>query len=147
MITQTITFTQSVTSSNWTWSRTSFSKLNFPWSNFYKVAQTPYQTMLHILSLLLLPCLLSTAEASGVFLYLCFGEGCSGWDIALTCLSILFTMCCLVSAFASCCKGRAKEEEDFQTETVWRKEQTIKRKYAPSPLYIKVSFGEEDPLI
>ena len=74
--------------------------------------------MLHILTLLLLPLLLPSAEASGVFLYLCFGEGCSGWDIALTCLSILFTMCCLVSAFASCCRARAKEEEAFQTETV-----------------------------
>ena len=48
--------------------------------------------MLHILTLFLLPFFLYSAEASGVFMYLCFGEGCSGWDSALTCLSILFTM-------------------------------------------------------
>jgi len=78
--------------------------------------------MLHILSLLVLPFLVSSAEAKGAILYLCFGDGCSGWDIALTCLSIIFTMCCLVSAFASCCRARAKEEEQFQTETVWSEE-------------------------
>ena len=38
--------------------------------------------------------------------------------IALNCLSILFIMCCLVSAFSSSCMARAKEEEEFQTETV-----------------------------
>jgi len=28
--------------------------------------------------------------------------------------SILFTMCCLISDYATCCKGRANEEEDFR---------------------------------
>ena len=78
--------------------------------------------MLHILSLFVLPFLVSTAEAKGAFfLYFCFGEGCSGFDYALSCLSILFTVCCLLSAFASCCKalqGRTKEEEDLKTEIV-----------------------------
>ena len=64
--------------------------------------------MLHILTLFLLPFFLSSAEAKGAFLYLCFEEGCSGGDIALSCLSILFTMYCLVSAFASCCKEKEK---------------------------------------
>merc|ERR1712110_947761 len=59
------------------------------------------QTMLHILSLFVLPFLVSTAEAKGAFfLYFCFGEGCTGFDYALSCLSILFTMCCLLSALA-----------------------------------------------
>merc|ERR1712038_786983 len=34
--------------------------------------------MLHLLSLFVLPYLLPTAEAKGVLLYFCFGEGCSG---------------------------------------------------------------------
>ena len=49
----------------------------------------------------------------------CFEEGCSGWDMALTCLStlftislpVLFTMCCIGSALAGYYKGRARKEE------------------------------------
>ena len=75
--------------------------------------------MLHLLSLFVLPYLLPTAEAKGAFLYFCFGEGCSGWDLALSCVSILFTMCCFLSVISSCCKGKVKNEEaEFRTETV-----------------------------
>merc|ERR1712107_183294 len=42
-----------------------------------------------------------------------------GWDLALSCVSILFTMCCFLSAISSCCKGNVKDEEaEFRTETV-----------------------------
>merc|ERR1711928_25249 len=79
--------------------------------------------MLHLLSLFVLPYLLPTAEAKGAFLYFCFGEGCSGWDLALSCISILFTMCCFLSAISSCCKGNVKDEKaEFQTETVRKAE-------------------------
>ena len=79
--------------------------------------------MLHLLSLFVLPSLLPTAEAKGAFLYFCFGEGCSGWDLALSCISVLFTMCCFLSAISSCCKGNVKNEEaEFRTETVWMAE-------------------------
>ena len=74
--------------------------------------------MLHFLTLFLLSFFLSTAEAKAVFLYFCFGEGCTGWDTTLSCLSIAFTLFCLVSAFASCCKEKEKEEQEFPTETV-----------------------------
>merc|ERR1712107_82580 len=70
--------------------------------------------MLQLLSLFVLPYLLPTAEAKGAFLYFYFGEGCSVWDLALSCISILFTVCCFLSAISSCCKGNVKNEEaDF----------------------------------
>merc|ERR1712004_164338 len=75
--------------------------------------------MLHLLSLFVLPYLLPTAEAKGAFLYFCFGEGCTGWDLALSFVSILFTMCCFLSAISSCCKANVKDEKaEFRTETV-----------------------------
>ena len=74
--------------------------------------------MLHLLSLFVLPYLLPTAEAKGAFLYFCFWEGCTGWDLALSCISVLFTMCCFLSAISSFCKRGKEEEVDFQTETV-----------------------------
>ena len=74
--------------------------------------------MLHILTLFLLPFFLSSAEASGVFMYLCFGEGCSEWDSALTWLSILSWLVIFVSAVARCCKEEEKEEQELQTVTV-----------------------------
>merc|ERR1711944_207897 len=91
-----------------------------------------HQTMLHILSLFLLPHLLSLAEAKSAFLpvvqspkhprraflYLCSGEGCSGTDIVLLCLSVLFIVSCLVIVCVSCCKIIAKKKEKFQTETI-----------------------------
>ena len=68
--------------------------------------------MLHFLTLFLLSFFLSTAEAKAVFLYFCFGEGCTGWDIALSWLSVFFTLACLVSAFANCCKEEENEEQE-----------------------------------
>merc|ERR1719228_1486480 len=68
--------------------------------------------MLHFLTLFLLSFFLSSAEAKGFFLYFCFGEGCTGWDTTLSCLSIAFTLFCLVSACASCCKEEENEEQE-----------------------------------
>merc|ERR1712018_1000457 len=79
-----------------------------------------HQTMLHILSLFLLPLLVSSAEAKGAFIYLCLGEGCSGWEIAPMVISILFSTCVLVSACRGCCramKQRKMEEEDSKTSS------------------------------
>merc|ERR1712061_311448 len=59
------------------------------------------ETMLHIFSLFILPFLLSTVEAKGFFVYLCIGEGCEGWQIALSVISILVSF--LISC-CSCCK-------------------------------------------
>ena len=84
--------------------------------------------MLHILSLLALPCLLSLAEArgrgggrgggkGGSAVFLCFGEGCSGLDITLTCLSIVLivvTMCRCLRDCAKCCDGGGDEEDESQ---------------------------------
>merc|ERR1719391_830134 len=97
------------------------------------------ENILKILIPLVLLCLISTAEArgrgggrrqggggkGGVSLFICFaGEGCSGLDVTLTCLSllmILWTMCCCLRDCAKCCdeccEGE-KEEEEFQSETV-----------------------------
>ena len=90
--------------------------------------------MLYILSLLALPCLLSLADArgrgggrsggkGGGSVFLCFGEGCSGLDITLTCLSIVLivvTMCRCLRDCAKCCDEccEGEEEEEFQSETV-----------------------------
>ena len=49
----------------------------------------------------------------------CFEKGCSGWDMALTCLSlsftislpVLFIICFLFSAIASYYKGKARKKE------------------------------------
>ena len=49
----------------------------------------------------------------------CFEKGCSGWDMALSCLftlftmslPVLFTMCCIVSALVGFYKGRARKKE------------------------------------
>jgi hypothetical protein len=84
--------------------------------------------MLHILSLLVLPCLISTAEAKGVTLFLCLREGCSGPDVfllhalvtlPLTCIYVVFilgTMCHCLRDCASCYNGRREEDEDeFET--------------------------------
>ena len=70
--------------------------------------------MLHILTLFLLPFFVSSAEAKGAFLYFCFGEDCSEWDMYLSWFSIFFTLCCLVSACASCCKEKEKDEQELQ---------------------------------
>merc|ERR1711953_278351 len=81
--------------------------------NIFKTQLSRVQdTMLHILTLFLLSFCLSTAEAKGFFLYFCFGEGCTGWDTTLSWLSVAFTLFCLVSAFASCCKEEESEEEE-----------------------------------
>ena len=77
--------------------------------------------MLHIFSLFILPFLLSTAEAKGFLIYLCIGEGCEGWQIALSVISILVSfliICC--SCWSSCkqCKqymqANKDEEEDLK---------------------------------
>ena len=99
--------------------------------------------MLKILTLLVLPSLLITAEAKGRgggrggkgFLFLCFGEGCSGLDLTLTCLSVLLTMCCCISACASCSNESVKEEEETEMSNqaanqqrlllVWIKQQML----------------------
>ena len=70
--------------------------------------------MLHILTLFLLPFFVSSAEAKGAFLYFCFGEDCSEWDGLFSLLSITFTLCCLLSACASYCKDKEKDEQELQ---------------------------------
>merc|ERR1711953_1595225 len=81
--------------------------------NIFKTQLSRVQdTMLHILTLFLLSFCLSSAEAKGFFLYFCFGEGCTGWDTTLSWLSVAFTLFCLVSAFASCCKEEENEEQE-----------------------------------
>merc|ERR1712038_968637 len=74
------------------------------------------EKMIHIFSLFILPFLLSTVEAKGFFVYLCIGEGCEGWQIALSIISILvffLIICC--SCWSSCkqCNRyiQAKDEE------------------------------------
>ena len=101
------------------------------------------ENIINILFPLVLLCLISTAEArgrvggvgrgggrrqggggkGGVSLFICFGEGCSGLDVTLTCLSILmilWTMCCCLRDCAKCCDEccEGEEEEEFQSETV-----------------------------
>ena len=66
----------------------------------------------------------------------CFEKGCSGWDMALTCLSLFFTIslpvlfiiCFLFSAIASYYKGKARKKEQ-QLLTVWIEEKHETRKY------------------
>merc|ERR1711881_239278 len=83
------------------------------------------ETMLHIFSLFILPFLLSTVEAKGFLIYLCIGEGCEGWQIALSVISILVSfliICC--SCWSSCkqCKryirANKDEEEDLKQPKV-----------------------------
>ena len=86
----------------------------------------------NILFLVLLLCLTSTAEAKGGRGgrsgggggggYLCFGQGCSGLDIFISCLTlvlIIFTMCRCLRDCAECC-DEGSEDEDYY-ETVWIK--------------------------
>merc|ERR1712018_340894 len=83
-----------------------------------------HQTMLHILSLLLLPLLICSAEAKAIRFFLCFGEGCSGWEIVLTVISIIFFTCVLVCLALCACRGcrremkqRKMEEENSKTSS------------------------------
>merc|ERR1719242_2209884 len=73
------------------------------------------ETMLHIFSLFILPFLLSTAEAKGFFVYLCIGEGCEGWQIALSVISILVSFLIIFcSCWSSCkqCKQHMQANKD-----------------------------------
>ena len=96
--------------------------------------------MFNIHWLVLLPCLLSSAEAgrgdflflllevlnmyflftftdpkpTSGFLFICIGDGCTGGDYVLMVLSILFTICCCL-----CChKLRGNAEEDRQATDI-----------------------------
>ena len=90
----------------------------------------------NILFLVLLLCLTSTAEAKGGRGggrggrgggrggggggggYLCFGEGCSGLDITMTCLTLVLlviTMCRCLRDCARCCDGSSEEEDFYET--------------------------------
>jgi hypothetical protein len=83
------------------------------------------ENMLHILSLLVLPCLISTAEAKGVSLFLCLREGCSGPDVfllhalvtlPLTCIYVVFILVTMCHCLCDCYNGRREEDEDeFET--------------------------------
>merc|ERR1712062_340444 len=64
--------------------------------------QWTHQTMLHILSLLLLPLLICSAEAKFLF-DACLAEDCPGWQIALTVLTIIFFTCVLVCLACNIC--------------------------------------------
>ena len=99
------------------------------------VLQENFQTkavsknMLNILSLFVLSCLLSAAEARPRgFLYFCFGDGCSALEILLTWLSILLTITVVtvitvvkVIRFCCCCCSqlmrRRSQEEDGDSLT------------------------------
>ena len=85
----------------------------------------------NILFLVLLLCLASTAEAKGGRGggrggrsggggggYLCFGQGCSGLDITITCLTLvllIFTMCRCLRDCARCCDGGSEDEDYYET--------------------------------
>ena len=88
----------------------------------------------NILFLVLLLCLTSTAEAKGGrgggrggrsggrggggSGYFCFGEGCSGLDITMTCLTLVLlviTMCRCLRDCARCCDGSSEEEDFYET--------------------------------
>merc|ERR1711944_49742 len=75
-----------------------------------------HQTMLHILSLFLLPLLISSAEAKPTRFFLCFGKGCSGWEIAITVLSIIFFTCVLVCLALCACSGCRREMKQRKLE-------------------------------
>ena len=89
------------------------------------------ENILLVLFLLVLMCLIFIAEErvrgeKDVSVFSCFGEGCSGLDITVSCLSvllILIIMChCLMRLkdCAKCCDkccGR-EEEEELQLEAV-----------------------------
>merc|ERR1712020_820473 len=70
------------------------------------------ETMLHIFSLFILPFLLSTVEAKGFFVYLCIGEGCEGWQIALRVISILVSFLSICWSSCKQCKQYMQANKD-----------------------------------
>jgi len=98
--------------------------------DFQGTGDVKKETMLHILSLLVLPCLIWTAKAKGrrsrekgVPPFHCLREGhCSGLEVfilhalvTLNCISVVYIFVkmwrCLRDC-AKCCDGRREEEED-----------------------------------
>ena len=77
--------------------------------------------MLHILSFFVFPFLLSTAEArlygtSAIWPFCSeFGDGCTGWNYALTCLAILPCCAWCWLCYKCCCVWPREEDEAEKT--------------------------------